>query len=87
MSIWRAEVEVAHFAWGTILYYAREKQTKVVIACFALHNFLLERRLARTEHENMVRDADYEVSTWVATNASKDMSDVGNSIEAGISLM
>jgi hypothetical protein len=68
-------------------YYARKKQIKIVIACFALHTFLLEVRLARTAHGNVVRDADYEVSVWVAANASEDMADVQNFIAAGIGLI
>ena len=67
--------------------YSQERQTKLVIACFALHNYLLDLADASTAGLNMARAPDYGVSEWVAANATPDMASVRDWIAAGISLM
>lgn len=67
--------------------YERERQIKIVIACFALHNFLLDRGYGGGSRCSMSRPVDYNMSEWVAANSTDDMSAVRDWIAAGVSLM
>nr|XP_034583957.1 uncharacterized protein LOC117846943 [Setaria viridis] len=67
--------------------YSRERQTKIVIACFALHNYLLDVGNDSSAGSSRAREPDYAVSEWVAANATPDMGSVRDWIAAGISLM
>ena len=69
---------------GLIPYFERVKQTKLIIACFALHNWELEHGEGRASQRIWQRDADYDAGAWVAANASDDMSDVRDWIAFGI---
>lgn len=68
-------------------HYPREKQSKIIMACFALHNYVLEQNPARSTVSNMpapgVNPLSYE---WVALNESVDMSNVREWIMAGLGL-
>ena len=64
--------------------FERVKQTKLIIACFALHDWELEHDEERASHRIWQRDADYDVDAWVAANASDAMSDVRDWIAFGI---
>ncbi|WVZ88353.1 hypothetical protein U9M48_034884, partial [Paspalum notatum var. saurae] len=65
--------------------YAREKQTKMIIACCAVHNFLLDRALKLHPQRSMPRNVDYDMSLWVAANATMYMAIVRDWISLGIS--
>lgn len=63
-------------------FYPRERQGKIILACFALHNYLKDLEL---EHDpNMNRAVDYNVSEWVELNMTSDMANVRDWIAAGI---
>ncbi|WVZ76055.1 LOW QUALITY PROTEIN: hypothetical protein U9M48_024057, partial [Paspalum notatum var. saurae] len=44
-----------------VSFFAREKQTKMIIACCAVHNFLLDRALELQPERSMPRNVDYDV--------------------------
>ena len=46
--------------------YVRPKQMKVVIACFALHNFVEGENGRRAAGRNLHRGVDYNLSAWAA---------------------
>lgn len=66
--------------------YEREKQSKLVVACCAVHNFLLDRGLARQPPDTTTEEP-YDVSVWVSANASSDMATVRNWISVGLELL
>ncbi|WVZ86856.1 hypothetical protein U9M48_033577 [Paspalum notatum var. saurae] len=68
-------------------FYARKKQTKMIIACCALQNFLLDRHLARQPEPFTPVTVDAAMSLWVAANASSDMATVRDWISIGISFI
>lgn len=68
-------------------FYEREKQVKMIIACFALHNFLLDREQASAADMDMLPNADSNMSAWVAANTTANMESVRNWIAVGLSLM
>jgi hypothetical protein len=59
-------------------------QVKIIIACFALHNYLLERGLIGGSESSSRGQADYDVSDWVNVNASQEMTLVRDWIAAGV---
>ncbi|WVZ58758.1 hypothetical protein U9M48_008990 [Paspalum notatum var. saurae] len=61
-----------------------ETQSKYIIACFALHNFLLDRIRAKRVRTNIARDADYVASDCVDALASKDTDTVRAWIAHGL---
>jgi hypothetical protein len=67
--------------------YERSMQVKIVIACFALHNYLLDQGHREGSESSSHGQADYEVSNWVNVNASQEMTLVRDWIAAGVSLM
>jgi hypothetical protein len=67
--------------------YERSRQVKIVIACFALHNYLLDEGHRGGSRSSSHGQADYDVSYWVNVNASQEMTLVRDWIDAGVSLM
>ena len=57
---------------------------KVVIACFALHNFVEGENERRAAARNLHRAVDYNLSTWAASVESEDMSEVRDWIAMGL---
>lgn len=70
-----------------IPFYGRAKQPKIVIACCALHNYLVELGLARQPNPPMSRPPAIESTLWVAAHVSEDMSRVRDWIALGVSCM
>jgi hypothetical protein len=68
-------------------FYERSMQVKIIIACFALHNYLLDRGHIGGSGSSLHGQADYDVSDWVNVNASQEMILVRVWIAAGVSLM
>ena len=64
--------------------YVRPKQVKVVIACFALHNFVEGENERRVAARNIHWAVDYNLSTWAASVESEDMSEVRDWIAMGL---
>ena len=64
--------------------YVRPKQVKVVIACFALHNFVEGENGRRAAARNLHRGVDYNLSAWAASVESEDMSQVRDWIAMGL---
>jgi hypothetical protein len=62
-------------------FYERNMQVKIIIACFALHNYLLDQGHIRGS------ESSSHVSDWVNVNASQEMTLVRDWIDAGVSLM
>jgi hypothetical protein len=56
-----------------LLMYERSRQVKIVIACFALHNYLLDRGHIGGSGSGSHGQTDYDVSDWVNVNASREM--------------
>jgi hypothetical protein len=46
--------------------YERSKQVKIVIACFSLHNYLLDPDHIGGSGSSSHGQADYDVSDWVS---------------------
>jgi hypothetical protein len=67
--------------------YERSRQVKIVIACFGLHNYLLDRGYIEGSGSISHGQANYNVSDWVNVNASQEMTLVRDWITAGVSLM
>jgi hypothetical protein len=67
--------------------YERSKQAKIVIACFSLHNYLLDRGNKGGPGSSLYGQADYDMSDWVNVNASQEMTLVRDWIAVGVSLM
>jgi hypothetical protein len=69
--------------------YERSKQLKIVIACFALYNYLLDRGHIGGSRSNShgQADADYDVSDRVSANTSQETTVVRDKIATGVSLM
>jgi hypothetical protein len=53
--------------------YERSGQVKNVIACFALHNYLLDRGHIGGAGSSSHGQAYYDVLDWVSVNASQEM--------------
>jgi hypothetical protein len=53
--------------------YDRSMQVKIIIACFALHNYLLDRGHIGGSRSSSDGQADYDVSDWVNVNTSQEM--------------
>ena len=70
-----------------IPFYERNMQVKIIIACFALHSYLLDRAHIGGSGSSSHDQADYDVSDWVNVNASQGMTLVRDWIAAGVSLM
>jgi hypothetical protein len=68
-------------------FYKRSMQVKIIIACFALHNYLLDRGHIGGSQSSSHGQADYDVSDWVNVNASEEMTSVKDWITTGVSLM
>jgi hypothetical protein len=68
-------------------FYERSMQVKIIIACFAFHNYLLDRGHIEGSGSSSHGQADYDVSDWVNVNASQEMTLVRDWITAGVSLM
>jgi hypothetical protein len=51
--------------------YERSKQVKIIIACFALHSYLLDRAHIGGLGSSSHGQADYDVSGWVSASAIK----------------
>ena len=68
-------------------FYERSMQVKIIIACFALHNYLLDRGHIGGLGSSSHGQADYDVSDWVNVNASQEMTLVRDWIAAGVPLM
>jgi hypothetical protein len=62
-------------------------QVKIIIACFALHNYLLDRGHIGGSGSSLHGQADYDVLDWLNVNASLEMTLLRDWIAAGISLM
>jgi hypothetical protein len=62
-------------------FYERSMQVKIIIACVALHNYLLDRGHIGGSESSSHGQADYDV------NASQEMTLVRDWIAAGVSLM
>jgi hypothetical protein len=62
-------------------------QVNIIIACFALHNYLLDRGHIGGSGSSSHGQADYDVSDWVNVNASQEMTLVRDWIVAVVSLM
>ena len=60
---------------------------KIIIACFALHNYLLDRGHIGGLGSSSHGQADYDVSDWLNVNASLEMTLLRDWIAAGISMM
>jgi hypothetical protein len=60
---------------------------KIIISCFALHNYFLDRCHIGGSGSSSHGQADYDVSDWVNVNASQEMTLVRDWIVAGVSLM
>lgn len=60
---WRILKEVPH--------YPRMKQSQIILACFGLHNFLVDKNPS-----GAVKEVDDWTGQWIALNASEDMSGV-----------
>ena len=60
---------------------------KIIIACFALHNYLLDRGHIGGLGSSSHGQADYDVSDWVNVNASQEMTLVRDWIAVGVSMM
>jgi hypothetical protein len=67
--------------------YERSMQVKIVIACFALHNYLLDRGHIGLLGSSLHGHDDYDVADWVSVNANQEMTLVRDWVAAGISLM
>jgi hypothetical protein len=67
--------------------YERSRQVKIVITCFALHNYLLDRGHIGGLESSSHGQADYDVSVWVSLNASQEMTLVRDWIAAEVLLM
>jgi hypothetical protein len=68
-------------------FYERSMQVKIIIACFALHNYLLDRGHIGGSGSSSHGQVDYDVSDWVNANTSQEMTLLRDWIVAGISLM
>jgi hypothetical protein len=66
--------------------YERRRQVKIVIACFDLHNYLLDRGHLGGSRSSSHGQADYDVSDWVSVNTSQEMTLVKDWIAAEVSL-
>ena len=64
--------------------YVRPKQVKVVIACFALHNFVEGKNERRAAARNLHRAVDYNLSAWATSVQSEDVSEVRDWIAMGL---
>jgi hypothetical protein len=67
--------------------YERSRQVKIVISCFDVHNYLLDRGHIGGSGSSLHGQADYDVSDWVSVNASQEMTLVRDCIAAEVSLM
>jgi hypothetical protein len=67
--------------------YERSTQVKIVIACFALHNYLLNRGHIGGLESSSHGQANYDMSDWVSVNASQEMTLVRDWIAVEVSLM
>ena len=56
--------------------YVRDKQVKVVVACFARHNFVEGENEGRAAARNIHRPVDYNLSAWAASIESDDIARV-----------
>jgi hypothetical protein len=68
-------------------FYERSMQVKIIIACFTLHNYLLDWGHIGGSGSSSHGHADYDVSDWLNVNASLEMTLLRDWIAAGISLM
>jgi hypothetical protein len=68
-------------------FYGRSMQVKIIIACFALHNYLLDRGHIGGLGSSSHGQADYDVSDWLNVNANQEMTLLRDWIAAGVSLM
>jgi hypothetical protein len=75
-----------HVLRGLPLYKIRI-QVKIIIACFALHNYLLDRGHIGGSRNSSHGQVDYDVLDWVNVNACQEMTLVRDWIAAGVSLM
>jgi hypothetical protein len=62
-------------------------QVKIIIACFALHNYLFDRGHIGGSGSSSHGQADYDVLDWLNVNASQEMTLLRDWIAAGVSLM
>jgi hypothetical protein len=60
------------------------RQVKIIIACFALHNYLLDRGHIGGSESSSHGQVDYDVSDWVSVNASQEMTLVRDWIAARV---
>jgi hypothetical protein len=67
--------------------YERSKQVKIVIACFALHKYLLDRGHRGGSGSSSHGQDDYDVLGWVNVNVSQEMTLVRVWIVSEVSLM
>jgi hypothetical protein len=54
-------------------FYGRSMQVKIIIGCFALHNYLLDGGHIGGSESSSHGQAYYDVSDWVNVNASQEM--------------
>ena len=66
--------------------YERRRQVKIVIACFDLHNYLLDRGHLGGSRSSSHGQADYDVLDLMNVNASQKMTLVRDWIAAEVSL-
>ncbi|WVZ99148.1 hypothetical protein U9M48_044488 [Paspalum notatum var. saurae] len=67
-----------------IPHYDQDRQAKFIIACCALHNFVMACKDARQPATNITGAADYGTSAWVDANAETDMEIVRRMITDGL---
>lgn len=67
-----------------IPFYGRDRQVKIIIGCYAVHNYLVQLALARQPQPTLSRAPD---DGWVSANATDDMASVRDWISLGLRCM
>ena len=68
--------------------YPKDKQCQIIVACFALHNFVRDENARSSTVERMLIPTRSEYSyQWVESNAEHDMSIVRDWITTGLGIL
>ena len=69
-------------------HYPKDKQGQIIVACFALHNFVRDVNARSSTVERMLIPTRSEYSyQWVEPNAEDDMSIVRDWITTGLGIL
>jgi hypothetical protein len=71
-----------------VAHYPKDKQCHIIVACFALHSFVIdENARSATVNRMPIPGVSHFLYQWVASNVEDDMSTVCDWITTGLGLL